>query len=450
MKQHKSFSRRKFFAIGATSFAALIGHKAVAQNPNQQDARLAAASADNKNLHNKTPIQFTSVVQMQQATNLTVGDVVNTISYYDVGNSSTIGGGNQYLIVKDNHLKIDNGAVIKLKNGLQAKALFANEQIQIEQFGVISGENLSESQIKRNGQAMNLAHALGKVVHYAGKNYLFNSLTINQGGIQGQVGTKLTATNTDSAINIEGAQISQIQLNNFTLTSRHPNQTTGIKTTNNDNKVNLRVSQVAFINLKQGLALNDGNQLTINNNQFNQMSQSAITISGVIQDLNISHNTIIDGNYGIQLLPSSSHMMANINSNTISNQNTSAIYLATATTQNKNQAQSAGLLNINQNQIVVQQGAAIVITPQQTLKDLSINNNQINAATDKQIAQGVIAIHNSQNFIVNNNIINCQQGKGYRGIYISEDCNSGILNANHVMLPQNGHTLNLSKTTTQV
>lgn len=76
---------------------------------------------------------FDSVADLQASTQLTVGQKVRTLGYYDPGD----GGGNDYEIVADVTGVDDGGSFIDLDNGLQAKGMFPGHTTYPAQFGVI-------------------------------------------------------------------------------------------------------------------------------------------------------------------------------------------------------------------------------------------------------------------------------------------------------------------------
>ncbi len=193
----------------------------------------------------------------------------------------------------------------------------------------------------------------------------------------------------------------------------------------------------------------------IQNNIFDSQQPNAVAIAFHGGNVNVINNKIQGGKIGIELAPKQAQSMVQISGNTLQQQTQNSIRFATdkhSSTSPSSHGTGFSQVLISQNRLNADHtnGAAIYIAPTHfTLGDLSINNNLIRfLGGEDSIA--AITINNCTRFMVNNNTINCQNGKGHRGLYISEDCNSGILSANHVILPLNGHTLNLSATTTVV
>lgn len=77
----------------------------------------------------KVPTFFNSVAEMKAGT-LSVGDIVETLGYYEAND----GGKGLYLVTDDNTLIADNGFIIDLNNGLKA-TLIAKNKINIKQLG---------------------------------------------------------------------------------------------------------------------------------------------------------------------------------------------------------------------------------------------------------------------------------------------------------------------------
>jgi len=417
-------SRRKFMTMGASTAAVLLGGAALSNT----------AKAGNINediLANGTNIIHNSVKEMSADKNLKSGDTVSTLGYHQVGDD----GDNVYVVVTHASLAVDGGSLIKLNNGLHAQALFPSGIIRVEQFGAIGVEENMQGGSIDNTKAMASAHNTGKVITYGAKRYQFSTLSIAAGGIVGQ-GSNTILSSTDSStkdvISYLANEDSAAIFKNFTLALNTPNQKSvgaGISLTDNSNHNELT---------------NDIENVTINDMPTAIKFYSSAT--------KIVNNKIHGGSVGIELLLSSNQPLAYITGNRFEQQTANAISITSQNALSNNNQDDFSQVLISQNQINANKtaGAAINIAPtHSSLEDLSINNNLIRFQGKEQ-ALAAISISNATHFMVNNNTINCQKGAGHRGLYISEDCNSGILSANHVILPLNGHTLNLSATTTVV
>ncbi|MBL4711750.1 MAG: hypothetical protein JKX75_04520 [Gammaproteobacteria bacterium] len=425
MKNFESVSsRRKFMTMGASTAAVLLGG-AVLSNTTQ------AGNINESMLANGTKITHNSVKNMVADKSLKSGDTIATLGYHQVGDD----GDNIYIIVNSSPLAVDGGSLIKLNNGLQAQALFPSGVIRVEQFGAIGLEGSVQDNTLDNTKAMTSAHNTGKLITYGAKHYPFTTLSIAAGGIIGQGSTTIlssTDSSTKDVISYLAEQQSAAYFKDFTLTLNQSSPKSigaGISLTDNANNSTLT---------------NDIENVTINN-----MPTAIKLKSGTTKIVN---NNIHGGSVGIELSLSNSQPLVYITGNRFEQQLKNAICIISQSELNENNQADFSQVLISQNQINANKttGAAINIAPTHfSLEDLSVNNNLIRFQGKEQ-ALAAISISNATHFMINNNTINCQKGAGHRGIYISESCNSGILSANHVILPLNGHTLNLSATTTVV
>jgi hypothetical protein len=81
--------------------------------------------------------KFDSVAHVVSDTSLTIGQHIQTTSYYGGWNATSSGipsGGNSYIVVKGATAPEDGGSFINLSNGLQIKGLF-NDVVDVAQFG---------------------------------------------------------------------------------------------------------------------------------------------------------------------------------------------------------------------------------------------------------------------------------------------------------------------------
>lgn len=83
-----------------------------------------------QNKLNKKPYYYVNVAAMKADTRLKVGDMCQTLGYYEVNDA----GSGQYQIINDNTVINDNGSIHELTNGLKAK-LIANEEVNVKQYG---------------------------------------------------------------------------------------------------------------------------------------------------------------------------------------------------------------------------------------------------------------------------------------------------------------------------
>lgn len=80
----------------------------------------------------KTARYYNSIAEMKLDDNIQVGDTCVTLGYYEVND----GGSGTYKIVDDSSLEDDGGSVHELNNGLKAKLIIKDNQINVKQFGV--------------------------------------------------------------------------------------------------------------------------------------------------------------------------------------------------------------------------------------------------------------------------------------------------------------------------
>ncbi|MBL4911296.1 MAG: hypothetical protein JKX78_14950 [Alteromonadaceae bacterium] len=481
----KTSSRRKFMVMGASSAAVLFGGAALSSSAHAVKTLKPA-------LTNENAITHINIDEMKTDQLLKIGDTVHTLGYHHAGDE----GDNIYQIVANNMHSDDGGSYIHLtKTGLTAKAIFSDGIIRAEQFGIIGVNNANETNLAdANTLAMTQAHQTGRVIHYGAKYYHFLTLTIAAGGIIGQ-GDKTVLMSADhSAKNIityQGLAKTAFKsdnntdgtFKNFLLTVNdnvNKEGGAGLKLAANTtkNNYNAQLSQLSIKNIPTSIYVNNEVSYCIkdcfiadytsvgilieNNSNIMNEHHNTITYNTLITKqpfakgiayqggyTNISHNKISGGEIGIEISPAYVPVVAIISKNTIEQQSLHAIGFKS----------DIDILGENKSQLIISQnslnaatisGAAINITPTHyLLTDLSINNNMIRFGGDKN-AIAAINIHNSTGFMINHNSINCEQGLGYRGVYIAQNCNSGMLSANNVVLPLNGHTLNLSITTKEV
>ena len=94
------------------------------------EGALQEAGSQIKKIASEKIYQFDSVASMK-AYRLKAGEVCETLGYY----SSNDGGGGKYYIVDDNTLIDDGGSIHDLDNGLKAKLVIVNNQINFKQLG---------------------------------------------------------------------------------------------------------------------------------------------------------------------------------------------------------------------------------------------------------------------------------------------------------------------------
>lgn len=112
------------------------------------------AAQGGTSLIGNSAIVFNSVADMVAATWLEVGDKVRTLGYYTLGD----GGGNDYEIVSVGAGVVDGGSFINLGgiNG-QAKGLFWDGYINVNQFGAVSSDTPSLEMAEHNTTAIQAA-----------------------------------------------------------------------------------------------------------------------------------------------------------------------------------------------------------------------------------------------------------------------------------------------------
>ena len=480
-------TRRKFITLGASSAAVLLSSNAVANQ--------APVTALQANINQDT-MTHTDVSHMRSDATLKVGDKVFTLGYHSAGDD----GDNIYIIVKDTSQQGDGGVFIDLKqSGLIAQGLFPGGIIRVEQFGAI-GVSLGQSNVSMvdNTKVMTNAHATGQVISYGAKRYGFTNLNIPMGGIIGRGdGTILESSDSSNhdIITYQGDNNDMPptnalagQFKDFSLVLDSVGQKAagaGIKLNSNlantgysaqinnvmikNIPISLHVGSASFFSIKDSQLLSystygiymDKNitnldQVTRDNNiQNNSLFTEQTEAFGIKyhgENTKISENKISGGTIGIDVSLLTSRPVVHITDNAIEKQKNNCIRLTTDTNFVESDDELFTQVLISQNRLnaTSTEGAAIYIAPEHfTLADISINNNLIRYHGN-QNSIAAINIHNSTRFMINNNTINCNNGSGYRGLYINQDCSNGILSTNHVILPLNGHTLNLSPTTTLV
>ena len=488
-KTEKQATRRKFITIGASSAAVLLAGNASADPSSESISNMQYMQASEK------AITHDSVEQMKADTHLKAGDKVYTLGYHCCGDN-----GDNIYIITDNVKHQDNGGeFINLnKNGLKARGLFPGGIIRVEQFGAIGiRASQKDAQLIDNTKAMNNAHTTGQVIFYAAKRYGFSRLNIAMGGIKGRGEGTILQSIDDSAqdlITYQGNKGDKMagQFKDFSLVVDSNTQKpagAGIKL-NSDPAASSAHTQIENVIIKNipiaiqvdnacgygikncyldsystyGIYLHFRNKKSDNHVQFardnniqnnilftNQAKATGIKYCG--ENCKINANNINGGLLGIDISPSTPNPVVHITNNAIENQIKNCIRLTTTAADSivRDDTQFSQVL-ISQNRLNtnLKQAAAILVAPEHfTLGDISINNNLIRYHGDENTI-AAINIKNSTRFMINNNTINCHKGEGFRGIYIDQDCSNGILSANHVILPLNGHTLNLSPTTTLV
>jgi len=493
MENNNLPTRRKFIAIGATSAAALLGlnvTKSAASTlpPNALLPNTLPQGTTNPDVANTSKV-FNNVLAMQQATSLKTGDVVSTLGYHQAGDA----GDNSYSIVSTGE-KADGGSLIALQNGLQAKAVFPGGEIRIEQFGAIGVDDSQNNTANAfdNTQAMQHAHRLGKTITYGAKTYYFSSISIARGGIAGQGEHTVLVSfdeSNNNAISFSGSadtysQQQSTEFKHFVLKTLHRQQKAEGAGVRFNLEESLKQYTVVVQNVKiehfptsihthplatfsirdsvfsdysqQGLYVADsmpGDKAnTIHGNMFQTTANDACGITVQGGNVNISNNTIVGGNTGVTLTPALG-CAVNIDHNNIKQQTFANVYLTGSNYINSHtnhQQTSQFIISQNQLNAMHPHSSAIHIATNNTYpENVSVNNNLISySGGDKSVA--AIQLHNANGFMINNNTINCNNGEGNWGLYIGEDSNNGVLSANHVIVPQHGHTLNKSITTTEV
>ena len=147
--------------------------------------------------------RFASVADMVADTSLQVGQVVETISYYDgwAGLSSSPKGGNLYEVVAAGTGIADGGSFINTSSGLQLKGLFATDNINLYQFGftgdsesggIINSAVSYAASVQRelifpDGEIINIALVDGVGIHvpsYSRINGNNSTIKINNSNLQ--------------------------------------------------------------------------------------------------------------------------------------------------------------------------------------------------------------------------------------------------------------------------
>lgn len=142
---------------------------------------------------NKKPYYYNSVADMKADTKLKVGDMAVTLGYYEPND----GGHGEYIIVDDDSLIDDGGSIHALSNGLRAKLIINDKNINIKQFGI------TESHKNKNLSFENVVIDLSdSTIDY--NTYTFTNCVIKNGTI---------IANDDNTINMLGS----ITLNNISI-----------------------------------------------------------------------------------------------------------------------------------------------------------------------------------------------------------------------------------------
>jgi len=349
-----------------------------------------------------------------------------------------------------------------------------------------------------NTRAMINAHATGQIVFYGAKRYRFTRLNIPIGGIIGRgESTILHSIDTSSGDIItyqgtknDGYQTEECagQFKDFSLMVKSVSQKTkgaGIKLSSDlaNAEYSIQIYNVTIKNIPTSIHIGhacfysirdcylasyssyaifrDTNKSSVDmfarvsnilNNVLMTDQAQAIGIKYRGENTQISANKINGGLVGVDISLVISNPVVHITDNAFEKQMKSCIRISTEAyiVERDNELFSQVLISQNRLNATSTESAAIYIAPEHfTLTDVSINNNLISYHGNEK-SMAAINIQNSNRFMINNNSINCNNGAGYRGIYINQDCGNGVLSANHVILPLNGHTQNLSPTTTLV
>ena len=107
----------------------------------------------------KTARYYNSIAEMKLDDNIQVGDTCVTLGYYEVND----GGSGTYKIVDDSSLEDDGGSVHELNNGLKAKLIIKDNQINVKQFGAYGDGEHDDSEY------------IQKAVDYCDKNIILNN-----------------------------------------------------------------------------------------------------------------------------------------------------------------------------------------------------------------------------------------------------------------------------------
>lgn len=168
--------------------------------------------------------RFTCVADMVADTSLSVGNIVETVGYYDgwAGLTEKPIGGNKYEIVAAGTGADDGGSYINLAgSGLQAKGLFVDGLITIDRFGAIPNNNAVD-----NSTAINAALTFGKDVKLGrGMYYIASQIFPPYGSILSGHGTLTYNDYADSGIYqisncpaiVVGGSVSRVCLRDFII-----------------------------------------------------------------------------------------------------------------------------------------------------------------------------------------------------------------------------------------
>ena len=97
-----------------------------------ENMQISDESKENYNVENTGNIKNIENIQdMKNCTSLVVGDVVQTLGYYEKND----GGSALYEIVNDSSLVDNGGSIHNLNNGLKAKLVVRNNKVNVKQFG---------------------------------------------------------------------------------------------------------------------------------------------------------------------------------------------------------------------------------------------------------------------------------------------------------------------------
>ena len=147
---------------------------------------------------NKKPYYYDTVADMKADTKLKAEDMAVTLGYYSIDD----GGAGEYQIIEDSgYDEADNGSLHELNNGLLAKLIVKNGEVNIKQFGAY-GDGVHNDTL-----AIQTAIDKNKVIFINEGTYIINNtLTIDSStvlyGIRNESVIEYTGTGT--AINIIG------------------------------------------------------------------------------------------------------------------------------------------------------------------------------------------------------------------------------------------------------
>ena len=94
----------------------------------------------------KTARYYNSIAEMKLDNNIQVGDTCVTLGYYEAND----GGSGTYKIVDDSSLEDDGGSIHELNNGLKAKLIIKDGQINVKQFGAKGNAENDDTQYIQN------------------------------------------------------------------------------------------------------------------------------------------------------------------------------------------------------------------------------------------------------------------------------------------------------------